>query len=167
MMKNASGFPRAQELRKGWRGLFSLFLLSLFLSPVFHLQAGVYKWVDENGRVHFSDRPTAAESTEVEIKQQERSAPSADQHNRQLKMQRMLEVYQEDREEKKEAKQKQQEEKAKRKQNCARAKDRYNSHVRARGIYRYDKDGERQYLSDEERTRHMKSIKAEIARWCK
>ncbi|MBT2997139.1 MAG: DUF4124 domain-containing protein [Candidatus Thiodiazotropha sp. (ex Ctena orbiculata)] len=57
-MKNASGFPRAQELRKGWRGLFSLFLLSLFLSPVFHLQAGVYKWVDENGRVHFSDRPT-------------------------------------------------------------------------------------------------------------
>ncbi|MEW8431407.1 MAG: DUF4124 domain-containing protein [gamma proteobacterium symbiont of Ctena orbiculata] len=167
MTNNADGFTRAQELRKGWRRLFYLLLLSIFISPVFHLQAGVYKWVDENGRVHFSDRPTAAESTEVEIKQQERTVPPASQQDRRLKMQRMLEVYQEDRVEKKEAQQKQQEEKAKRKRNCARAKDRYNSHVRARGIYRYDKDGERQYLSDEERTRHMKSVKAEIARWCK
>lgn len=149
------------------RALFLLILLSACIFSPCQLQAGVYKWVDENGRVHFSDRPTASESTEVRIKQQERTAPSADQHNRKLKMQRMLDVYQEEREEKREAKQKQQEAKTRRKQNCARAKDRYNSHVRARGIYNYDKNGERQYLSDDERARHMKSLKSEISRWCK
>ncbi|MES9992513.1 MAG: DUF4124 domain-containing protein [Candidatus Thiodiazotropha sp.] len=167
MMRVTSWVNHFQGSGKGSWAVFFLLLFLASILPLSQLQAGVYKWVDENGRVHFSDRPTAAESTEVQIKQQERTAPSADQHDRKLKMQRMLDVYKEDREEKREAKQKQQQEKKKRKQNCARAKDRYNSHIRARGIYEYDKQGERRYLSEKERSSHMKRLKSEIARWCK
>ncbi|MES9943538.1 MAG: DUF4124 domain-containing protein [Candidatus Thiodiazotropha sp.] len=154
------------ELKKRLRDHYPLILLFLLLIITFQLHAGVYKWVDDKGRVHFSDRPVTGQSEEVNIKQQEAAQPSAGQHDRKLKMQRMLDVYQEERAEKKEAKQKQQAERKKRKQNCARAKDRYNSHVRARGIYDLNKEGERQYLSEAERARHMKRLKSDIARWC-
>jgi hypothetical protein len=131
------------------------------------LHAEVYKWVDEQGRVHFSDRPDEAASTEITIKEQQPPQSSEGQDDRKSRMQRMLDVYAEERAEKKEAQQKQQAEEKKRKQYCIRAKDRYNTHLRARGIYDLGDDGERRYLSEEERASHIKQLKSEIARWCK
>ncbi|MES9969096.1 MAG: DUF4124 domain-containing protein [Candidatus Thiodiazotropha sp.] len=130
------------------------------------LHAGVYKWVDDKGRVHFSDRPVDGQSTQINIRQKSVDEASPGPEDRKSKMQRMLDVYQEERAERKEAKQKQQAERKQRKQNCVRAKDRYNSHLRASGIYDLNKDGERQYLSETQRARHMKRLKSEIARWC-
>jgi hypothetical protein len=153
------------ELQISWRQGGKLTLLFVLLSMALQLQAEVYKWVDEQGRVHFSDRPDAGASTEIKIKEQQPQS-SDGQNDRQLQMQRMLDVYAEERADKKEAQQKQQAERKKRKQNCARAKDRYNTHIRARGIYNLGNDGERQYLSEAERTRHIKQLKSDIARWC-
>ncbi|MCU7904847.1 MAG: DUF4124 domain-containing protein [Candidatus Thiodiazotropha sp. (ex Epidulcina cf. delphinae)] len=142
-----------------------LLLVMLLLFPL-RVEAGVYQWTDEQGRVHFSDRPVTGESTEVKIK--DRSRPSVqDRQDRKLKMKRMLDVYEEDRAAKKEADRKQEKERKKRKRNCLHAKDRYDSHSRATGIYDFGKDGDRRYLSDGERTRHMQKLKAEVARWCK
>jgi hypothetical protein len=132
-----------------------------------YLQAEVYRWVDDKGRVHYSDRPVTGESTAIKIREGEATTAPAEQDERQLKMRRMLDVYAEERAEKQEAKQKQKAERQQRKQNCARAKDRYNSHLRASGIYTLGNQGERQFLSNDERTKHMKKLKAEIARWCK
>ncbi|MES9818084.1 MAG: DUF4124 domain-containing protein [Candidatus Thiodiazotropha sp.] len=142
-------------------------LLFVLLMAGLPLQAEVYKWVDEQGRVHFSDRPVTGESTEIRIREQESPQPTAGQDDRQKEMQRMLDVYAEERAERKEAKQKQLAERKKRKQNCVRAKDRYSSHLRATGIYNLGNDGERRYLSDEERARHIRRLKADIARWCR
>ncbi|MEW8052372.1 MAG: DUF4124 domain-containing protein [Candidatus Thiodiazotropha sp.] len=155
------------DLKIMWTRMFALSLLLVLLMAAFQLQAEVYKWVDEQGRVHFSDRPVTGESTEIKIRDQEGSQPSTGEDDRQLKMQRMLDVYAEERAEKKEAKQKQLAERKKRKQNCVRAKDRYNSHLRATGIYNLGNDGERRYLSDQARARHIKQLKAEISRWCR
>jgi hypothetical protein len=141
-------------------------LFILLFTATLQLHAGVYKWVDENGRTHFSDRPMTGESTAITIKRKDPEQPSAGDSDRNLKMQRMLDVYEEERAEKKEAKRKQQAERKKRKQNCVRARDRYNTHLRARGIYDFNKDGKRQYLDESERTRHMKKLKSDIARWC-
>ncbi|MES9814319.1 MAG: DUF4124 domain-containing protein [Candidatus Thiodiazotropha sp.] len=142
-------------------------LLFVLLMAGLPLQAEVYKWVDEQGRVHFSDRPVTGEPTEIRIREQESPQPTAGQDDRQKEMQRMLDVYAEERAERKAAKQKQLAERKKRKQNCVRAKDRYSSHLRATGIYNLGNDGERRYLSDEERARHIKRLKADIARWCR
>ncbi|MES9939770.1 MAG: DUF4124 domain-containing protein [Candidatus Thiodiazotropha sp. 6PLUC2] len=149
---------------------FRVVALSLFIAIVYPqmLHAGVYKWTDEQGRVHFSDRPVSESSTEVKI----RPAPSNSSSNeipekRQQKMKRMLDSYQEDRSNKKEARQKAKKEKEKRKAKCIYAKDRYKSHNRARGIYNFKKDGERSYMSDAERQSHMKQLKADVDRWCK
>ncbi|MCU7866462.1 MAG: DUF4124 domain-containing protein [Candidatus Thiodiazotropha sp. (ex Lucinoma borealis)] len=146
--------------------VFSLFLFFALLLGTYQLEAGVYKWTDEQGRVQFSDRPVTGESTEVKIKNHSPS-PVQNEQDRKLKTRRMLDVYKEDRAAKKEASQKQKEEKKKRKKNCVRAKDQYASHSRASGIYDFGKDGDRRYLSDEQRNRHMKNLKAEISRWCK
>ncbi|MES9833417.1 MAG: DUF4124 domain-containing protein [Candidatus Thiodiazotropha sp. DIVDIV] len=144
--------------------------LALFISFTFPqiLFAGVYKWTDEQGRVHFSDRPVSESSTEVKIREAPANS-SADTmpEQRQQKMKRMLDSYQEDRSNKKEARQKAKKEKEKRKKKCIYAKDRYNSHNRAGGIYNFKKDGERRYLSDAERQSHMKQLKADVDRWCK
>jgi hypothetical protein len=155
------------DLTFNWRQLCTLCLFFLLMMVGLHLQAEVYKWVDDEGRVHYSDRSVTGASTAIKIREGETPQSSSADDDRQLKMRRMLDVYAEERAEKKEAKQKQQAERQKRKQNCARAKDRYNSHLRARGIYNLGNDGKRQYLSDEERTSHINSLKAEIARWCK
>ncbi|MGD8913531.1 MAG: DUF4124 domain-containing protein [Candidatus Thiodiazotropha sp.] len=155
------------ELEINWRQVGKLTpLLVLFLMAL-PLYAEVYKWVDEEGRVHFSDRAEGATSTEIQIREQQQLQSSDGQYDRQLKMQRMLDVYAEERAEKKEAQQKQQAEAKKRKQYCARAKDRYKTHIRASGIYDLGDDGERRYMSEEERARHIKQLKSEIARWCK
>lgn len=131
------------------------------------LQAEVYKWVDDQGRVHFSDRPVDTDSTAVKIKEGDAPRVPAGQEERQQKMQRMLDVYAEERAEKQEAMQKQKAEGQRRKQNCVQAKDRYNSHLRASGIYNLGNEGKREYLSEAERAQHMKRLKAEIARWCR
>jgi hypothetical protein len=155
------------ELQMNRRLGAKLTLLVVLMSLAVQIQAEVYKWVDEQGRVHFSDRPNDAGSTGIKIKEQQDAPASDGPSDRQQKMQRMLDVYAEDRAERKEAKQKQQAEQKKRKQYCARAKDRYNSHIRARGIYSLGSDGERRYLSEKERAGHLKQLKSDIARWCK
>jgi hypothetical protein len=82
-------------------------------------------------------------------------------------MRKMLNALEEERIEKREAEQKAKQEREKRKKKCLYAKDRYTSHNRASGIYNYQKDGQRNYLSDAERKSHMQRLKAEIDRWCK
>jgi hypothetical protein len=154
------------ELQIDWRRGARLTLFLVLMSLALSLRAEVYKWVDEQGRVHFSDRPDAGESTGIKIKEQPAAQPSDGQSDRQQKMQRMLDVYAEERAEKKEARQKQQAEREKRKQYCAHARDRYKSHIRASGIYDLGSDGKRRYLSEEERARHIKRMKSEIDRWC-
>ncbi|MEJ2611256.1 MAG: DUF4124 domain-containing protein [Candidatus Thiodiazotropha sp.] len=144
-----------------WLILFLLFLM------VIEVEADVYKWIDEKGQVHFSDRPVAESSTEVKIKSTPvEGSPSETSQQHAEKRRRLLEVYEEDRAKKKEAKTKQQEARKQRKRKCVLAKDRYNSHSRASGIYGLNKDGTRVFYSDEERQRHMKKLKADIARWC-
>ena len=46
----------------------SLLILSIFFTCLTH--AKVYKWTDENGKVHYSDKPFNQESKELEIKKQ-------------------------------------------------------------------------------------------------
>jgi hypothetical protein len=165
MASRATGY--FDNLRDLVTHILALFLFSFFFyGPL--LQAGVYKWTDEQGRVHFSDRPVSESSTEVKIKKAPTRGPGSNgSEERQLQMKRMLDVYQEDRANKKEARTKAKKEREKRKAKCIYAKDRYKSHSRATGIYGFNKEGKRSYLDDEQRKSHMKRLKADVDRWCK
>jgi hypothetical protein len=139
---------------------------TLLIAP--DLNAEVYKWRDEQGRIHYSDRPVSESSTEVKIRQAPPGAPRASTtHQRQEKMRRMLDAYDEARSDKKEAKLKAKKEREKRKMKCVYAKDRYQQHRGATGIYNFDEAGNRRYLNEADRKRHMQKLKAEVAHWCK
>ncbi len=130
--------------------------------------AAVYQWTDAQGQVHYSDRPVAETAREVPIKTPDASPASGmDDGAREERTRRMLDVYQEDREKKRQQRQEQLEDREKRKRNCILAKDRYQSHSQASGIYSFRKDGERQYMDDAARQRHMQKLKADVDKWCR
>jgi len=55
----------------------SIITISLGLFAHSPLQAGVYKWVDENGQVHYGEQPGNAGAEKVTIRQNETTKPRA------------------------------------------------------------------------------------------
>ncbi len=131
------------------------------------VEAGVYRWVDENGKVHFSDRPgTAEDADEVQIKQKGESDQSAPHEaDRAETRQRLLEQYQKERLQKKEATEKKKAEDKQRERNCAIAKNRLSTYERS-ALYELDSGGERRYLSEAEYEKALASARAEVRQWC-
>lgn len=130
--------------------------------------AGVYKWVDEQGRVHFGDRPQSETAKEMQIKIDPRSSPpAATEAERARNRKRLLEMYQEDREAKKEAAQKQKQERAQRAAKCKRARRELEQFSNARGLYEDVEGGERRYLSFEARDRYIAGLRREVSNLCR
>jgi hypothetical protein len=129
--------------------------------------AGVYKWVDEQGRVHYGERPPArAQAQEIEVRQAPPPLPAEDEAARRDNQQRLLRAFEEEREQKKAQKQKSQEEEAKRERQCAVARDRVRRYETVARVYDLDNQGNRRILSDEERAATEAQARQEVARWC-
>jgi hypothetical protein len=142
-------------------------LISLAVPIVTH--AGVYKWVDENGKVHYGDQPRASQPA-VEMKVDETApAPSFtdDELSREEKRERLLQSMEEDRVEKQEMREKQKAVKEKNRQKCIQYRDKMRHYERASSIYKLDKDGNRVYMSDADRARSTKNLQANIKKYCK
>ncbi|MES9963204.1 MAG: DUF4124 domain-containing protein [Candidatus Sedimenticola sp. 20ELBAFRAG] len=132
--------------------------------------AGVYRWVDESGRVHFGDRPPVREAEEVEVHEQnpasgEVADDAAVEMKRKEKQRRMLDMYQEEREAKKQAKSKEKAMKKQRATRCTYARNRLKTYQRA-ALYEPTADGGRRYLSDGERDREIAEAKSAVKHWC-
>lgn len=142
--------------------LFSLFFV--WLSPL--LQAEIYRWVDDNGRVHFSDSPVNKHQTEkVEVDHSRNSYGGGSVLERQRGL---LEDYQQRdqqqaREARKEAWQKSNEERLKR--NCLAAKDSLKRYEGS-ALYYLDDKGERVFYSDDERAKYLKKYRQQVAQNC-
>jgi hypothetical protein len=131
------------------------------------VEAGVYRWVDEDGKVHFGDRPGSAESAEEVTVKQEKSAaqPVPGEANREQTRQRLLERYEQERMEKKAAAEQRKTEQARRKRNCAIARDRLKVYQQS-ALYDIDENGERVFLSDAERKQALAEARKDVKQWC-
>jgi multidrug efflux pump subunit AcrA (membrane-fusion protein) len=147
-----------------------LFLLTVTaLLVVNSVQAEVYRWVDRQGKVHFSDRPETGGARKLEIREPHSGSAGTDQERleaeRLLQQQRQLDAYREARE----ARQQEQleAEKAQRQQskNCAYARNQLSEYESSR-LYEPLEDGGRRYLSSTERQREIDRMQAEVSRWC-
>jgi hypothetical protein len=148
-------------------GLIGLLLLSQAA------YSGVYKWTDENGKVHFGDRPPVEQEKEQvvvpkgPVAKTEGAASAAENNaSRQETTQRLLDQYAAERDEKKKASIRKQEEKARRKENCAVAQDNLRNYQEHGRIYKLLPNGERYYYSSEEREQALARARAEVKRWC-
>ncbi len=145
-----------------------LLQLLILAAPV-AAHAGVYKWVDENGKVHYGDQPQSTQPSvemNVDITTPEPSHVE-DELSREEKRERLLQAMEEDRLEKREKREKQKSDMEKNRQKCNRYRDRMRHYERASGLYKLDKDGNRVYMSDGERASATKKLQARIKKYCR
>jgi Domain of unknown function (DUF4124) len=126
------------------------FCVALTLSAV--ASASVYKWVDAQGNVHYSDRPPEGEAQIVDIISSPSSHPRATVRSIGEQKQRQAQAQADG---KQKAEQTTQQAvnadvaKSRAKQ-CEEAKERYRVAIDSHKLYKMGKNGEREYLSEAE-----------------
>ncbi len=126
--------------------------------------ADVYRWVDDNGRVHYSDQPH--QNGERPMRVAPATPPDADLAQRQQRQRRLLQIYAEDREREEAAKRKQQAEQAERDRRCRYAR-RGVAHLEQGGVfYQSDDDGQRRYFSEQDIEARKSRWRSEVSKWC-
>lgn len=139
----------------------------LFLLPFVAgaASAEVYRWVDEQGQVHFEDH-SQAQSANGARSYAPPAAVVDDPQQRMDKTRKLLNAYQAERQQAREQKQQRQQEQAKRTRQCAIARDRLRQYQQYGAVYRLDDAGKRVYLSEQERAALIQRSRDDIARWC-
>ena len=145
----------------------SLYILLIFLiyTP-FPGSAEVYKWVDEHGQTHYGEKPPAANAAEVKIQ----DAPGVDEsvQKRNEESDKLLKVYEEERNIRNEEKQKAEEEERKRAEECMIAEnDLRDMQQQGLAYYELDDKGKRKYLSDTELKQRIKELQEQYNLHCK
>ena len=139
-------------------------LVALLLWSQASVRAEVYRWIDENGQVHFGDQ--AREARTYAIKPQSGSSAQGDQQQRMDKTRKLLNAYQIERQQAREQQAQQREKAEKSKRNCNRARDDLRKYTEVGNIYRLGEDGEREYLSERERASLLQRSRQAVAHWC-
>lgn len=131
-------------------------------------QAGIYKWVDDNGQVHYSekapDKTRAAK--EIRLPRYTPSAATVSPEQRKQQRSNLLRAFDEERKLRNEAKAKKDQQDARRRHNCILARDKLKNYQRATVLYDLDEKGKRIYLSDTQRSRAVANLKSRINHWC-
>ena len=138
--------------------------LSLLLSiSISH--AEIYKWVDEQGKVHYGDKPVSnSETLNINTEKTGNQNSLSKRRERQRKLTESLE---EDRQEKQAAAEKKKKQRQKDKRNCAVAQQRLKGYERAGYLYGIDKDGKKVIRSNEERQKATDDLRKKVKNYCK
>ncbi len=143
-------------------------LLTLALCAVSTTAAGqIYKWTDEEGNVHFTDKPVAEQAERVEIQSRRTDADKV-----QAQVQARADAAAKAAEEQaaatpqgptEEELQARAEERAKQ---CTKYREKLQRFVQSRRIYREDENGERVYLSDDEMQEAREKVENQVQEYC-
>jgi len=146
------------------RAFFTIALLVIALP----LHAGVYKWTDSDGQVHYGDQPGGpAHTEELNVDVESSSGFALDDDARDEKRQRLLDAMQEDRLEKEELREKNRVEKEKRQRRCVLLKDKLRRAERASAMYKLDKEGNRVFYSSDQRKSSEARLREQIRKSCR
>jgi len=147
-------------------GYILLIFLAGILTSVYCLQvyADVYKWVDEQGEVHYSQFPPENKKAET-LKIPAGGEPEAERKSleRQLFEVEKIETQ---RKQELEKKKQQADDQDLRKENCRRARAKLESLDTGTNILEIDQQGNAKRLKEEERQIRLKVAKNDIAKWC-
>jgi hypothetical protein len=137
----------------------------MFSLAIATAHADIYKWVDDQGKVHYSDAPPrGAASQKIEIPT---APPQGENAQEQLKafleeQKKQEEAHKEERVRKQEAQVVKQRE-GERLNRCLAAQDQLDLMQFERPVFRMDEKGERVYLEDKDRPAETERLKKEIA----
>ena len=149
------------------------FMFIIFYLVAVSVHAEIFKWVDENGTVHYGDKPTAGSQT-IDVRQHKKSVKpsiSSDSDEEELtreeKRQRVIDMLEEDRLAKNEARQKKKNEQAKKRRKCNSMKDYQKRAKNAGRMYQLDKDGNRVYMSQNQKSKSEQKLQKRIKKSCR
>lgn len=142
----------------------------LFLLCTTSAHAELYKWVDAQGKIHYSDQP-ATGKTKSETKLEITNQPSATTSPENTKTWQDKELEYKKRQASaadNEAKKLKEAQEAKTKlENCAKAKQNLSQLESITPIYTYDEKTGRRYLNEAQRAEALTDARKSVAEWCK
>lgn len=127
----------------------------------------IYKWTDEDGNVHFTDKPVEEDAERVAI-QSRRTNPERVKAQVQARTEAAARAAEEEAAAEpqgptQEELQARAEQRAKQ---CAKYRERLQRFVQSRRIYREDENGERVYLSEEEMQKAREDVENKVQEYC-
>ncbi|PZP49461.1 MAG: hypothetical protein DI596_15710 [Azospira oryzae] len=156
--------PPSRSARQGAGMMrYALFpaVLALWAGPVF---ADLYKCIDAHGRVQYTDQPAAAclqKGAKVKVPSTTLPAATAPKSLQEQELE-----FRKRRAEQTEAEAQAQKEAQLRAQNCEAARANLAVFTQGGRVIRYNAQGEREYLSDEQRAQEIEKWQKEVAQWC-
>jgi hypothetical protein len=128
--------------------------------------ADVYRWVDEDGRVHFGDRPPPGSAERIAVPVA--PAPDAGLKDRRLKRRRLLDAFEEERQLQEQAAKEAAQEAERRGQYCRQAQDRLRGIEASRRVYELDENGNRAYRwwDDNEKEQAIAEARRAVRQYC-
>jgi hypothetical protein len=137
----------------------------------FAIAGEIYTWVDDDGSVHYEDRPTEAQAAEIVAAMIDIDSRSTDNAAISAQKQERLDAKAVADQVKSEAppKMTRQEINAEieqRQQKCLTYRDKLGEYVRARAIYNEGDDGERVYQDEAQRQATIGKVQAQINEYC-
>ncbi|OIP16270.1 MAG: hypothetical protein AUK53_03515 [Betaproteobacteria bacterium CG2_30_59_46] len=138
------------------------------------VQAGITRWVDAEGKVHYSDQPvpaTAKSQKNLDLKNNPappKAAPDSKSGEKSLAEKDLEYRKRRVQAEETAAKQaKDQEETKQKKENCAQARHQLQALQEGQRISKFDEKGERVFLEDSDRAKAIEETKKSVDSWCK
>ncbi|MDH5600479.1 MAG: DUF4124 domain-containing protein [Gammaproteobacteria bacterium] len=148
--------------------LFLISVLSLMLNSV--NAASVYKWVDEDGQVHYGSKPKSKSAKEVKIKKRYidsgTSTPSLTTQERVNKQKKFINALDEENKILSEEKRKKKKQEELKNARCNAARDQLKRQESASALYDLDEKGNRILLDKKQYEIAMKQARARVAKWC-
>ncbi|KZZ45097.1 hypothetical protein A3759_10845 [Thalassolituus sp. HI0120] len=145
-------------------------LLSFWLTAGV-VEAQVYKWVDDNGKVHFGDqpprnKPVAAEKVELKIAPRPTNEPLASEAERVRRQQQLLQTLSQERQQREEKRAKAKVAKERKAALCKRLAAKRDEMLRANAIYTTNENGEREYMDESKGTAYREDLVALYKKEC-
>lgn len=128
--------------------------------------ADVYKWVDDQGKVHYGDRPPARGEPADTLALPPAPSRDADLAERAFMRQRLLDAFEAERREQQQTDAEARSAKRALESRCAELERKLARFERANVVYTVDDNGERAYMSDDDRQRAAEAAREWISKHC-
>jgi len=145
------------------RKIILFFTLMLTMS----VNAGIYKWTDEKGNVHFGDRPVNQREVIELIYDTESRAGITNSSGHNKERERMAKELENDRKERQSNREERRVVQKKQRKRCTRARDQLLQYQQSRRLYKLKDNGERVYLDDKQRQSTVKKLNKVITKNCR
>lgn len=126
--------------------------------------AQVYRWVDEDGNVHYTDRPPHLDVERLPIETGPTDLEAAIEEN--VERRYRLDESEKDRAHEAEIESERAAYEARRAEACRQARDRVSFIESARRLSRVDEDGTRVVYDEQQRARALAEARRQVADWC-